>query len=532
MSHITRRKLMRNLISASLVVWGLTILIAKSGCSTSSQRKPNILFAMADDQSWIHTGINGSKIVNTPAFDRIAREGVLFTNAFCAAPQCSPNRASILTGRHIWQNEEAGTHASNFPNKFQVFPGLLENAGYFVGFTGKPWGPGNWEISGWKRNPAGNEFNKFEMESIPASGLLGPDKVARDYAANFSDFLEQRPKDQPFCFWFGSYEPYRKYEKGSGLKAGKRLEDVNVPDFLPDVPEIRNDILDYALEIDWFDEHLRRMLKELEKIGELDNTIIVVTSDNGMPFPRAKANNYEYGIHMPLAVRWGDEVKGGRVVDDLISFIDFAPTFLDAAGINVPKEMTGNSFLNILESNKEGTVSTTRNQVLSGRERHTHARPDNFGYPVRAIRTYDYLYVWNLKPDRWPAGDPTGSGDRDGYHDIDGCPTKTYFLENKDNDNVKKYFEFAVAKRSAEELYDIKKDPACLNNLAEVPEFKAVAKKLRADLENSLTEQGDPRMLGHGDVFESYPRYSRMRKFNGFKKRGEYNPEYQVSEVH
>ena len=515
---------MQNLTSASLGVLGGTAMVAKSSCSMNFQKKkPNILFAISDDQSWIHTGISGCKIVNTPAFDRIAKEGVLFNNAFCAAPQCSPNRASILTGRHIWQNEEAGTHGSNFPKKLQVFPDLLEDDGYVVGFTGKPWGPGNWEITGWKRNPAGNEYNKFKMKSTPANGI---NRV--DYATNFGDFLDQRPKDKPFCFWYGCKEPHRKYEKGTGLKAGKKLEDVNIPGFYPDAEEIRNDILDYAVEIDWFDEHLGEMLKKLEEIGELDNTIIVVTSDNGMPFPRAKANNYEYGIHMPLAVRWGDKVKGGRVVNDLISFIDYAPTFLEAAGIYAPEEMTGKSFFNVLVSNEEGFVDSTRNRILTGRERHTHARPNNFAYPVRAIRTHDYLYIWNLKPDRWPAGDPTGSGDPDGYHDIDGSPTKTYLLENKDKKNVKKYFDLAVAKRPEEELYDIKKDPACTKNLADVNEFKTLAKKLRTELEQALTEQGDPRMLGYGDVIESYPRYSRMRKFKGFKKRGEYNPEYQL----
>jgi N-sulfoglucosamine sulfohydrolase len=524
MQIINRRKFIRSITSASLGILGGTSILTKSSCSRNSpQKKPNILFAISDDQSWIHTGMNGCKIVNTPAFDRVAKEGVLFNNAFCAAPQCSPNRASILTGRHIWQNGEAGTHASNFPKKLQVFPDLLERAGYFVGFTGKPWGPGNWEITGWKRNPAGYEYNNFTMNSTPVNGI---NKI--DYAGNFVDFLDHRPKNQPFCFWYGCKEPHRRYEKGSGLKAGKKLEDVNVPEFYPDVPEIRSDILDYAVEIDWFDKNLEKILKQLEEIGELENTIIVVTSDNGMPFPRAKANNYEYGIHMPLAVRWGDKVLGGRVVDDLISFADYAPTFLEAAGVDTPEEMTGKSFLNILTSNKDGIVDTSRKWILSGRERHTHARPDNLTYPIRAIRTPDYLYIWNVKPDRWPAGDPTGSGDPDGYHDIDASPTKTYLLTNKDNKKVKKYFELAVAKRPEEELYDIKNDPACINNLADVPEFKVIAKTLRTELEQALTEQSDPRMLGYGDVIESYPRYSRMRIFKGFKKRGEYNPEYQV----
>jgi N-sulfoglucosamine sulfohydrolase len=523
MQIINRRKFLRSITSASLGILGGTSILTKSSCSRNlPQKKPNILFAISDDQSWLHTGINGCKIVNTPAFDRIAKEGVLFNNAFCAAPQCSPNRASILTGRHIWQNEEAGTHASNFPIKLQVFPDLLENAGYFVGFTGKPWGPGNCETTGWKRNPTGNEFNKFGLKSTPANGV---NKI--DYTANFIDFLDQRSKEKPFCFWYGCKEPHRRYEKGSGLKAGKKLEDVEVPEFYPDVAEIRSDILDYAVEIDWFDNHLGKMLKKLEEIGELDNTIIVVTSDNGMPFPRVKANNYEYGIHMPLAVRWGAKVKGGRVVDDLISFIDFAPTFLEAAGINVPDEMTGKSFLNVLTSNEEGIVDTTRNRILTGRERHTHARPNNYAYPIRAIRTHEYLYIWNVKPDRWPAGDPSGSGDSEGYHDIDACPTKSYLLENKDNEKIKKYFEMAVAMRPSEELFDIKKDPACINNLAENPEFQTIVKKLRTELDHKLTEQGDPRVLGYGDIIESYPRYSRMRKFKGFKKRGEYNPIFQ-----
>ena len=361
------------------------------------------------------------------------------------------------------------------------------------------------------------------MTSTPAKGI---NRV--DYASNFEDFLDQKPKEQPFCFWYGCKEPHRRYEKDSGLLSGKKLDHVRVPEFYPDVPEIRSDILDYAVEIDWFDKHLARMLKQLEKIGELDNTLIVVTSDNGMPFPRAKANNYEYGIHMPLAVRWGDKIKSGRVIDDLISFIDFAPTFLEAAGIKIPREMTGKSFLKILFSTKEGLVDASHNRILTGRERHTHARPNNFAYPVRAIRTDNYLYIWNLKPNRWPAGDPTGSGDPEGFHDIDACPTKTYLLDNKDNVKIKKYFDLATAKRPEEELYDIKMDPDCINNLAKLSDFKDLTTNLRKELQQALMEQGDPRVLGFGDIFESYPRYSRMRKFEGFKKRGEYNLDYQL----
>jgi len=448
------------------------------------------------------------------AFDRVAKEGVLFTHAYTAAPQCSPCRAAILTGRNIWQLEEAGTHNSYFPKKFQVFPDILEANGYFVGYTGKGWGPGNWKDAGWKRNPAGPEYSGKTL-TPPASGISN-----KDYAGNFEDFLKQRPKNQPFFFWFGCHEPHRKYNKGVGIKSGKKLEDVDVPAFLPDNEEIRSDILDYAYEIEWFDQHFSRMIQKLEEIGELDNTLIVVTSDNGMPFPKAKANLYEFGVHMPLAIRWGDKIKGGRVVDDFVSFIDLAPTFLEAAGLKPTKEMTGKSLMPILLSDKSGQVDPSRDRVYVGRERHSHARYDNLGYPARAVRTKEFLYIWNIKPDRWPAGDP------DSYYDIDGSPTKTYMIEHRKE--IPDLFEAAFGKRPEEELYEVEKDLACMHNLANDPRYKKIKEELKKDLHRVLKEQGDPRVLGYGDIFESYPRFGSMRgeELGGFGERGKYNEKY------
>ncbi len=507
----------REFLKKSVLGVAATSTIATFACSTAKKR-PNILFAISDDQSWPHASAYGCEFVSTPAFDRVAREGVLFHNAFVCAPQCSPNRASILTGRYIWQNEEAGTHASSFPRNLPVFTELLEESGYQLGYTGKPWGPGNWQISGWERNPVGPEFSEIKYENPPLDGIRN-----LDYAANFEAFLDQKSFEQPFFFWYGASEPHRSYKQGSGLAAGKKTESVTVPEFLPDHPIIRSDILDYAVEIEWFDAHLERMLNMLEERGELENTVVVVTSDNGMPFPRAKANLYEYGIHMPLAVRWGDRVKAGREVDDLVSFVDFAPTFLQTAGVSIPENVTGKSFLNVLLSSKNGRVDEQRKHIFTGRERHTHARPNNWAYPSRAIRTKEYLYIWNLKPDRWPAGNPTGSGQPQGYHDIDACPSKTFIIERRDE-----YPELAAAsldKRPEEELYDINADAACLNNLAEQAEFEQIRTILRTELEKTLAETGDPRMSG-SEIFESYPRYSPMRDFPGFKERGKYNPEY------
>jgi uncharacterized sulfatase len=482
--------------------------------SNDKLRCPNILFCISDDQSWIHNRTYGSHFINTPAFDKIAKEGVLFNNCITPAPQCSPARAALLTGRNPWQLEEACLLASLFPTKYKVYPDILEHAGYHVGYTGKGWGPGDWKQSGWKRNPAGNEYNQIVNKAPTA------ETFKYDYAANFKAFLKDKKPDQPFCFWYGGYEPHRPFEKGSGVKAGMKIEDAKVPDFLPDNEIVRGDILDYAYEIEWFDSHLARMIKILEDIDQLDNTLIMVTSDNGMAFPRAKANNYEYGTLMPMAIRWPNVIKSGRIVDDLISFIDIAPTFLEAALLNVPNEMTGKSLMPILRAQGDGIVDSSRNFVLTGRERHTHARDDNLGYPIRSIRTQHYLYIRNFTPERWPAGDP------ESFYDIDGSPTKEYILKNKKNGN---YFELACSKRPKEELYDIRADRTCLKNLAEDAEYSDDKARLWEILEKELVKQQDPRILGYGDIFESYPRVSPMRteQFKGFSKRDQYNPEYQ-----
>ena len=500
--------------------------------------QPNILFCISDDQSWEHASAYGYKAIHTPSFDRIADEGILFNNAFAPSPGCSPTRAAMLTGRHIWQIENAGTHASSFSRKYVTFPDLLEANGYYIGGTGKLWGPGNYEASGRTRNPAGPEVNKHTLKS-PFDGISN-----KDYAQNFDEFLNERPSGAPFCFWFGGHEPHRSFEKGSGLKSGKKLEDVKVPAFLPDTPEIRSDILDYCTEIEWFDSHLGKMIRKLQEIGELDNTLIIVTSDNGMAFPRAKANLYEYGFHMPLAIRWGNEVKGGRVVDDLVCFVDLTATIIEAAGVKHPGgdyPLSGNSIMNILESPKEGLVDPSREYILAGRERHSSSRFNSLSYPQRALRTQDYLYIRNFKPERWPAGapqkyDPAPKREKfkgkeavsyqpakplpdaqlgdphGGYHDIDASPSLTYLIENRDDTRIRPFFELAVALRPAEELFDIRKDPGCLHNLADDPAYRKTKEKLWGILSSELKRTGDPRIEG-SDIFESYQRYSSIRYF-------------------
>lgn len=497
------------------------------GKNTETKR-PNILFAIADDQSYPHAGIYGFPEISTPAFDQVAKNGVLFTNAFVGAPQCSPSRAAILTGKNIWQLEEAGTHASSFPKKFQVFTDLLESSGYQLGYTGKAWGPGNYEIEGWERNPVGSSYNEQRLEERPTTGIH-----PTDYFGNFSHFLFKKRKDKPFFFWYGGHEPHRVYEAGTGARSGKSPEKVMVPGFLPDDSITRHDVLDYALEIEYFDSHLQKMLNLLKEKGELENTLVVVTADNGMPFPYAKANLQEYGTHVPLAISWPAGIRKTKKTDELVSMIDLAPTFLEIAGVKDIPAMTGRSIAPMLLSDEK----STRDFVLTGRERHTHARPDNKGYPARAIRTKEYLLVKNYKADRWPMGDPVPESDENnarskvegfkdlypGYHDIDGSPSKSLMMEQKEA--FPNLFYNAFQKRPEEQLYDIRKDPECLHDLSDDPEYSEIKKQLREQLDKALSEQGDPRMSG-SEIFDSYPRYSPMRNFEGFNTKGEYNPAF------
>lgn len=478
--------------------------------------RPNILFAISDDQSFAHAGAYGYKAAKTPTFDRLAKEGVLFTNAFSAAPGCSPSRASILTGRHIWQLEDAGSHASKFPAKYICYTDLLEQKGYHVGYTAKGWGPGNWEASGRTRNPAGNEYSSIKDNNVPQY------INKTDYAANFEAFLNDRQPGQPFCFWYGATEPHRRYQTGIGVANGFITDEIIVPSFLPPVEEVKSDMADYLYEINHFDTHLGRMIAKLEELGELDNTLIIVTSDNGMPFPRAKANMYEYGFHMPFVVRWGSKIKGNRVVDDLVSLTDIAPTILEAAVVEHPSAqngqfpMIGKSILNILMSDASGMVDASRTEVYGGRERHSSSRWNNLSYPIRAVRTQQFLYIKNFKTERWPAGDPVKYGDNDqlepGYHDIDDF-TESYVFVHREDPEVQEYFNLAVAKRPLEELYDIKQDPGCMLNLVEDENYNEILINHRKLLQQRLVDTMDPRVMGHGDIWESYIRFSPIRKF-------------------
>ena len=458
--------------------------------SPPADERPNILFCIADDWGWPHAGIYGDAVVATPTFDRIAREGVLFERAFVSSPSCTPSRNAILTGQLHWRLAAGANLHSELRAGFPVYPLLLEDAGYHVGHWRKAFGPGRVAKEWGERHPAGARYEGFEP------------------------FLAARPEGAPFCFWLGTTDPHRPYELGAGAKAGLKVDAVHVPAFLPDLPKVRGDIADYYLEVQRFDRDVGLVLARIEELGELENTLVVVTGDHGMPFPRCKSNLYDMGVRVPLAVRWGKSVPGARRVMDFVSLTDLAPTFLEAAGLDVPGVMTGRSLLALLRSEAQGRVEPARDHVIFGKERHTPAQaaPSLDGYPCRAIRTDRWLYIENLFPDRWPAGVPSGSTRGPGFSDCDDGPTKDLLVALEGDEHGGRFFDLAFARRPGAELYDVAADPFQLSNLAAEGGHAKVRAELARRLRESLERTGDPRVTGGGEAFDTYPYFGRMEK--------------------
>ncbi len=482
------------LLISCLALTNCTNKSSKHAQESSIKQPPSILFCIADDASMNSFGAYGCDWINTPAVDRLAKEGAVFTNAYNCNPKCAPARACLLTGKFSWQLKEACNHFPHFPSEFRFYPHLLMEAGYHVGLTGKGWGPGSYEG---EHNPAGPSFSNIKLKA-PYKGIN-----SIDYAANFEAFLDKNTENKPFCFWLGAYEPHRFYEKDSWKKENKILAQAKVPGFYPDNETIRGDLQDYAIEVEWYDTHIGRAIKTLEEKGLLENTLVLITSDHGMPFPRVKGQIYEEGFHVPLIAYWKGVIQPGRIIDDFVSFPDVAPTIMEVAGLNPHEQMTGNSFLELLKSEKSGRIDAKRDHVLLGKERHDTGRANEDGtdlsYPVRAIRNNNFLYVHNIKPERWPVGNPEYN-----YRNCDASPTKSYLTDLKPEDKEYRYFEMSFGMRKEEELYNIQDDPDCMNNLALLPEYIDIKAGLRKQMEAELTQQGDPRTLGQGDVFDTY----------------------------
>ena len=450
--------------------------------------RPNVLFIIADDASRHFGDAYGCSWVKTPNIDQLAKQGLVFDNAYTPTSKCAPSRAAILTGRNPWQLEEAANHQPYFPLKFMAFSEALAKAGIQTGGAGKTWGPG-------EAKSADGSQRDFCLGS-------GGGKHGSDPGAAFATFLTNSAPGMPFFYWFGSSYPHRSYDPHCGVAAGKKPSDVDrVPAYWPDNDLVRRDMLDYAVQLEAFDAQVGSLLSALEASGKAKNTLVIVTSDHGMPFPRVKGHTYDDAHHVPFVASWpAGIVRPSRRVAEFISFIDLAPTFFGLFGVDGAAQgmppITGRSFADLLH----GEATKQRTTVILGRERNdVLARPGSpagLGYPSRAIRSGDWFYVHNFKPDRWPCGDPDL-----GFKDSDASPSKTLLMESGEKDP---FWHHAFGKRPAEQLFDLARDPDCVTNLAADPDFATPVVALREQLMGELRKQHDPRVLGQGDVFDQY----------------------------
>lgn len=542
-----------------------SLLLLLFASLASAAERPNILFAFADDwgryasvyRDADHPSPND--VFETPHFDRVAREGALFTNAFVTAPSCTPCRSSLLSGQYFYRTGRGAIlQGAVWDTEIPTYPLLLEKNGYHIGHTYKVWSPGtpaNAGAGGGRTafGSAGRRFNGFSQfvsrqKDVEAAKQTLYDEVR----GNFEAFLAKRDEGQPFCYWFGPTNVHRKWIAGSGKKLwGIDPDDLEgkLPPFLPDVPVVREDFADYLGEVKAFDESLGVLLAKLEEMGELDNTLIVVSGDHGAPgFPRGKCNLYDFGVGVALAIRppavsragaglrpkpkpsrEGADTKSAteqrtqppQTITDFVNLMDLAPTFCEAGGVEPPEVMTGRSLLPVLKSAKSGRVDASRDFVVVGRERHVaSARPGMLPYPQRAIRTDDYLYVRNFEPDRWPMGVGPGMGAPAGewpsyekmrenttiaFGDLDASPTKAWIAEHREDDGMEPFVEWAFGRRPGEELYDLRDDPHQIRNLADDPAHAEAKARLSKRLMTILRETGDPRVTGDGSTFEKPP---------------------------
>jgi len=415
--------------------------------------KPNLLLIVTDDESWFEHGVYGHSNLKTPHFDRLAREGVLFRNAYVSAPSCAPSRAAMLTGRNFWELEQGAFMLSFLPKKFPVLPQILVDHGYQSAFAGKGWGPGILPKEG-QGGLVGTPYYDIKIEDHEKRAYLD----RHDVPANFAAFLDERDADKPFFFWAGISEPHGRWPGGKearrrlkeefGVDADKmNSEPGNNPNSKP--PGFYYEILDA-------DRQTGRMLADLERHGLLENTMVIYIGDNGSTDQPAagfkgKGSPYDGGSHVPMALMWKGTVPPGRVVNDFVKSIDIAPTFLQAVGAPVPSEMTGKSFLDIIRSGKSGWIDPKRDHVMHGNEWHTNPKT------ARTIRDRRYEYIVKYPNSERP--------------------------------------------QLVEELYDLQNDMWEQNNLSDDPEYAAIKERLKAQMHAYGRQTGDPRSTGDLALF-------------------------------
>jgi len=414
----------------------LTCLAAFPCAILGADQRPNFVIIIADDMAWNDCGAYGHPHIRTPNIDRLAAEGMRFEAAFLTCSSCSPSRASILTGRYPHATGAAELHQP-VPADQLLFTSVLRKAGYFTAACGK-----------WHLGPAVVE----QFDVVKQGG--------GDGAYGFwLPTLRARPKDRPFFFWLASTDPHRPYRPDT-IPNPHTPEDVVVPPFLPDVPEVRKDLALYYDEITRLDTYVGYVLEELEHQGVADNTVVLFISDNGRPFPRCKTTVYDSGVRTPLIVRWPAKVAPGSVCRSLVSSVDIAPTVLELAGLPPAGSFQGTSFAPLLAD----PTQKTRQYVFAEHNWHDYMAFE------RAVRSERYLYLFNALIDK-NASPPA---------DAVRSPTyQTMIRLHKEGKLPPQQSQCFQVPRAGEELYDVQADPYHLHNLADDPKYADTLEHLR-----------------------------------------------------
>lgn len=498
---------------ASCVVAPCTAIQAAS----PNEGRPNVIVFITDDESWLERSVYGWSKLPTPNFERVAQSGVLFTHGYSSAPSCAAARAALLTGRNFWELEQGAFIQAWLPKKFPVFPDLLAAEGYHVGRAGKGWGPGVYPNDAHGPDSAGKPYQSARIPKPQRRDGINP----IDYAANFAVFLDERPADAPFFFWAGITEPHGPWANDNYQKLadehGLSQSDLSVPGFLPDTPGIRKLLGNIRYEITYADQQLGRFLAILEQRGELENTLLIVTADNGTAIPRSKASPYDWGVHVPLVIMWPGHAPAGRTVTDFANFPDLAPTILQATGTAVPQSMSGRSLLPILLSDKSGQVDPARDFVVTGLEWHGELPPVNRA--SRTIRDATHAYIVNYGHVPGLEIDPaTMLPDEEFPETAETAGLERLLLRHPNHRQLAPWRDLYMTDAPPEELYDLQEDPWQLHNLADDENYADIKQQLKVKLHTYQTKTLDPRATGKLETFEQTRQFVEERKRSGYRK--------------
>lgn len=421
----------------------------------SQPQRPNVVLIIGDDIGWNDFGCYGNEEVHTPNIDRMAKEGIRFTNAFIATSSSSPSRCSIISGRYPHNTGAAELHLP-LPASVEIFPELLKNAGYHTAQAGK-WHMGEFAKRG---------FDIVRDEGKQVNGDGGE--------AQWIPLLRERPKDKPFFMWFASFDGHRPWGQNSfsGTNDPNR---ILPPPYLINDKETRGDLAKYYDEVTRFDNFVGEVEKELKRQGVYENTIIIVMSDNGRPFPRCKTWLYEDGIKTPLVVKWPKGIsKKGSVSESLVSAIDLAPTILELCGAKPLSCAQGESFVRLLKN----PSLPFRNYVFAEHNWHDYEAYE------RMVCTKDYMYIYNGRPE-------LGNASNGGLRNV---PAFTSLLKAwKENKLTTIQKDVFLVPRPVEAFFDRNNDPLQEHNLIDDPAYADEVNHLREIFRKWQRETGDTR---------------------------------------